>query len=80
MTTCEAVAERIKGLLAEKNMTQYRLEQNSGIQHGSMDCILKAKNKSVQINTIMMIANGFNMSFIDFLNHELFFAEELELE
>lgn len=61
-------------------MTQYRLEQNSGIQHGSMDCILKAKNKSVQLNTIMMIANGFGISFIDFLNHELFFAEELELE
>jgi transcriptional regulator with XRE-family HTH domain len=80
MNTCEAVAKRIKQLLKEKKMTQYRLEQNSGIQHGSMDCILKGKNKSVQLNTVMMIANGFDMSFIDFLNDELFFSEELELE
>ena len=80
MNTCEAVAKRIKQLLKEKKMTQYRLEQNSGIQHGSMDCILKGKNKSVQLNTVMMIANGFDMSFIDFLSDELFFSEELELE
>lgn len=35
MTVGEAVAKRVACLLIEKGMTQYRLEQNSGLQHGS---------------------------------------------
>ena len=33
MLVNKAVAMRISKLLKEKNMTQYRLEQNSGILH-----------------------------------------------
>ena len=36
MTVSTAVAKRILQLLNENGMTQYRLEQESGIQHGSM--------------------------------------------
>jgi len=39
MTVNDAVAKRVVNLLAEKNMTQYRLEQNSGIQHGHMQWV-----------------------------------------
>lgn len=80
MTVCEAVSIRIKQLLKEKGMNQYRLEQNSGILHGTMEYIVKAKNKTITLSTIMMIARGFDMSFIDFLNDEIFFSEELEIE
>ena len=34
MTVNDAVAKRIIELLSERKMTQYRLEQLSGIQHG----------------------------------------------
>ena len=47
MTVNNAVALRISNLLKEKNMTQYRLEQESGIQHGSMQCIMNGRNKTV---------------------------------
>ena len=80
MTVNDAVAIRIKKLLQEKGITQYRLEKNSGIQHGSMDCIMKGKNKTVTLSTIMMIANGFEMSFIEFLEDPIFFSEDLEIE
>ena len=80
MTVCEAVAVRIKKLLKEKGMKQYGLEKKSGILHGTMDCIVKAKNKTITLSTIMMIAKGFDMSFIEFLNDEIFFSEELEYE
>ena len=76
----EAIAKRVKTLLKERTMTQYRLEKNSGIQHGTMQYILKGTNKDIELGTIMMIARGFNMSFIDFLNDEIFFSEELEIE
>ena len=49
MTVNNAVAKRITDLLREKDMTQYRLEQESGIQHGSMQCIINGRNKTVTL-------------------------------
>ena len=80
MTVSEAVAKRISRLLIEKGMTQYRLEQNSGIQHGSMQCIMNGRNKTVTLSTVIMIARGFDMSFLEFLDDDLFTSEELEVE
>ena len=80
MTTCGAVSQRIIELLKEKDMTQYRLEQRSGVQHGSMQCIMNGRNWTIQLNTVMAIAKGFGMSVSEFLNDPLFESEELEIE
>ena len=80
MTVNDAVARRISKLLRERNMSQYRLEQESGIQHGSMQCIMNGRNKTVTLSTVIMIARGFNMSVTEFLNDDIFLSEELEVE
>ena len=80
MTVNNAVAKRISALLGEKGMSQYRLEQESGIQHGSMQCIMNGRNKTVTLSTVIMLAKGFKMSVTEFLDDELFRSEELELE
>ena len=80
MTVNDAVVKRISELLKEKGMTQYRLEQNSGIQHGSMQCIMNGRNKTVTLSTVIMIARGFDISLTEFLNDEIFSSEELEIE
>ncbi len=80
MTVSEAVAKRIVGLLAEKGITQYRLERNSGIQHGSMQCIMNGRNKTVTLSTVIMIARGFDMTLLEFLNDPVFTSEDLEVE
>ena len=80
MTVNDAVAKRISKLLQEKNMSQYRLEQESGIQHGSMQCIMNGRNKTVTLSTVMLIAKGFHMSLTEFLNDEIFGSEELDIE
>lgn len=80
MTVNDAVAKRITQLLAEKKMTQYRLEQQSGIQHGHMQWIMSGKSKTVTLSTVMMIANGFDMTVIEFLNDDMFLFENLEVE
>ena len=80
MTVNDAVARRITKLLQEKDMSQYRLEQNSGIQHGSMQCIMNGRNKTVTLSTIIMIARGFDMSLNEFLDDEVFRSENLEVE
>ena len=80
MTVNDAVARRISELLREKNMSQYRLEQNSGIQHGSMQCIMNGRNKTVTLSTVIMLAKGFDMTLTEFLNDEIFASEKLDIE
>lgn len=80
MTVNDAVATRILQLLTQKNMTQYRLEQQSGIQHRHMQWILNRKNKTVTLSTVMMIANGFGMTVLEFLDDDLFLYKNLDVE
>ena len=80
MTVNSAVAKRITKLLNEKGMSLYRLEQESGIQHGSMQCIMKGRNKTVTLSTVIMLARGFNISLTEFLDDEIFNSPDLETE
>lgn len=80
MTVNDAVAKRIAVLLKEKNMSQYRLEQNSGIQHGSMQCIMNGRNKTVTLSTVILLAKGFGMSLTDFLKDEMFDPDHLDFD
>ncbi len=80
MTINDAVAKRVLFLLKNKNMTQYRLEQNSGIPHGAMDRILNSQNKTVTVTTLYKLARGFEISVFDFLDDEVFRSENLELD
>lgn len=80
MNVCDAVAKRISALLLEKKITQYKLEQDSGIQHGSMQCIMNGRNKTVTLSTVMLIAKGFGISLLEFLDDDIFRSEDLEIE
>ena len=80
LTVNNAVAKRISKLLNEKGISQYRLEQESGIQHGSMQCIMNGRNKTVTLSTVIMLARGFGISLTEFLDDELFCSENLEIE
>ncbi len=61
-------------------MSQYRLEQESGIQHGSMQCIMNGRNKTVTLSTVLLLAKGFQMPLTEFLNDPLFSSDDLEIE
>lgn len=80
MNICKAVKLRISNLLLEKNMTLYKLEQKSGILHGSMMCIMSERNNNVTLRTIFQLARGFDMSYLDFLSDGIFSNEELEID
>lgn len=80
LTVNDAVAKRVSKLLKEKGISQYRLEQESGIQHGSMQCIMNGRNKTVTLSTLILIAKGFDMPLTEFLNDEIFCLENLEIE
>ncbi len=79
MTSCEAVKIRIHSLLKERDMTLYRLEQNSGIFHGTMHCIMTCKNKTVTLDTIVQIASAFDMTAAQFMDDDVFKYENLDV-
>ena len=80
MTTNNAVAKRIKTLLKDKQISQYCLEQKSGVFHGAMDRILAGKNKTVTFTTLYRLARGFDMTIHEFLDDDVFLSEEIELD
>ncbi len=80
MTVNDAVAMRALRLMKQKNMTQYRLEQSSGILHGAMDRILQSKNKTVTLTTVYRLARGFDMSLSEFLSDEVFERTDIEID
>ncbi len=80
MTVNDAVAKRIATLLRERGISQYRLEQESGLQHGSMQCIMNGRNKTVTLSTVIMLAQGFHMTLTEFLDDPIFNSAELEIE
>ena len=80
MTLNDAVAMRVIRLLHQKDMTQYRLEQDSGIFHGAMDRIIQSKNKTITLTTLYKLARGFNMTVDEFLNDDVFRRDDFELD
>ncbi len=80
MTINDAVAMRTLKLMQSKGITQYRLEQDSGIFHGAMDRILQSKNKTVSFTTVFRLARGFHMTLEEFIDDDLFRRDDLELD
>lgn len=76
----KAVAMRTSQLLNERHMSQYRLEQNSGLSHSRLGCIMKEKNKTVTLSTVILLAQGFNMSLLEFLDSPYFDLNNLDVE
>ena len=80
MNISQAVAVRIKELLKEKNLTQYRLEQISCLSHDTLKSIMKGKAKGVNLKTLIAITDGFGITVSEFLNSKLFLYDNLNMD
>lgn len=80
MNISQAVALRIIELLKEKNMSQYRLEQNACLSHDTLKSIMKGKAKGVNLKTLVAISDGFKMKVCEFLNSQLFDYDNLNMD
>lgn len=80
ITISKAVSIRIKEILKEKNITQYRLAINACLSHETIKSIMKGKAKGVNLKTIIMIADGLKMNSSEFLNSPIFEFDNLEID
>lgn len=68
MTIVEALKARIENLLEVNGITLYRLAENSGMYYGTLMKIMKLKNVSANLLTLIQIAEGFGMTISEFLD------------
>lgn len=79
MNTGRAVAMRISQLLIENSMTQYRLSKAVAMPESTLRSIINEKCKTVNIDTITLICQGFGITLSQFFDNPLFSMENLEV-
>ncbi len=80
MKVSQAVAERIKEILAEKEMTQYRLEINSGLPKGTFLSLMYARYKGVNLTTLVVIIRTLGLTIDEFFASPLFNDDNLDID
>lgn len=79
-TINEAVVERLNKYMAEKNLTQYKLAQLSGVPFPTIKSIMQKRTNSINLKTIIMISDALGISPSEFINSDTFKAENLKLD
>lgn len=77
MTLAEALSLRIDQLVEERNLTQYRLAQLSGLAETTIADIRKMRNRGTNIQNINAIAQGLEMDLTEFFSSPLFSRENI---
>ena len=71
---------RVRELLKEKGMTQYKLAQETGLYHSTMTDILNCKYQTPNFRNMALIIRALGISMADFFDSELFNFEKLEIK
>ncbi|MBQ3494794.1 MAG: helix-turn-helix transcriptional regulator [Clostridia bacterium] len=76
----KAFALRLSGLLADKKMSKYKLEKETGLTHSALRYIFNEVNTDVKFSTIVKVCNALDMPLVDFFNDKLFNLNNLDTE
>ncbi len=79
MNIQKAVAMRIAQLLIKNDITPYALSVKSGLTKQAISNIINEKYNSVKFDTIVKIADGFDMDWREFMDDKLFDRENLDV-
>ena len=80
MTINQAFAMRVREILNEKQMTQYRLEQLTGIYHSTMSAVLNNRVTASNFKTMAKIIKALGYSLTEFFNSDIFNFDTIEVE
>ncbi len=74
----EAVSQRLRELLQEKQMTQYQLYMKSGVPKSTIGNVINCAYDSVKLRIIHEMCQGLNIGITDFFDSPLFHEDNLE--
>ena len=75
-----AVALRITNLLNKHNISQYELSKRMCTDQSTIKHIIYEEYISIKLETLVKIADAFDMSIQEFLADDLFKRENLDVE
>lgn len=78
MTLGEAFTIRLNELLNERKISLHKFLKDSCIARSTIVNIMKGNTKCPTLAIIYQVADGFHMTPIEFLKHEVFKREDLE--
>ncbi len=74
----EAFSIRIKELLKERNISLHKFLKDSCIARSTIVNIMLGNTKSPTLALVYQVADGFNMTPLEFLDHPVFKRSDLE--
>lgn len=75
-----AVALRVSNLLVKNKMSQYELSKRMLTDRSTIKHIIHEEYNSIKFETMIKIADAFDMTIQEFLNDDLFKRENLDVE
>ena len=78
-TLNDVIVERLYKFMKD-DMTQYKLAQQSGIPFATIKSIMQRRTKGISLKTVILLANGLNITPSEFIDDQSFWAENLDLE
>lgn len=79
-TINEAIINRLLKFMGEKDISQYKLAQLSGIPYATIKSIMQRRTNSINLKTLLLLINGLDISILEFFNDDCFLAENLDLD
>lgn len=76
----DVIVERLCKYLGERNLTQYKLAQLSGLPFPTIKSIMQKRTKGISLKTIILLAHGLGITPSEFINDHSFLPENLNLE
>ena len=76
----DAIVDKLLKCLNDKNMTQYKLAEISGVPFPTIKSIIQRRTKTINLKTLIMLSSGLELTVSEFLDDECFKIENLNLE
>lgn len=76
----KAVALKISNLLLANNMTRYALCKKIVLPEQTLKNIIDERNNDIKLSTIAKIADGFDLSLVEFFDDPLFDKTKLDID
>ncbi|MBE5735610.1 MAG: helix-turn-helix transcriptional regulator [Clostridiales bacterium] len=76
----KAFSERVRQLLKEKGLTQYKLSQLTGIYQSTLADILNCKYDTPNFRNMVLIIRELGVSMSEFFDSELFNFDLLDIK
>ena len=76
----KAFSLRVRELLKEKKMTQYKLAQETGLYHSTMTDILNCKYQTPNFKNMALISRALGMTMAEFFDSKYFDFNDLDID